>query len=77
MYLNILLDFPTPMPVLMPASIWTRKDIKAFKDSVKTCKENVIKIASLATATVSWEKQIHMSCFCTVFTKISNHGMCF
>ncbi|CAG2199456.1 ACBD3 [Mytilus edulis] len=44
--------FPTPMPVLMPASIWTRKDIKAFKDSVKTCKENVIKIASLATATV-------------------------
>ncbi|XP_071162149.1 Golgi resident protein GCP60-like isoform X3 [Mytilus edulis] len=45
-------DFPTPMPVLMPASIWTRKDIKAFKDSVKTCKENVIKIASLATATV-------------------------
>lgn len=49
----VLLDFPTPMPVLMPASIWTRKDIKGFKDAVKSSKENVIKIASLATATVS------------------------
>lgn len=38
----------------MPASIWTRKDIQSFKDSVKHCQENVIKIGSLATATVSF-----------------------
>jgi hypothetical protein len=50
------------MPVLMPASIWTRKDIKTFKDSVKKCKENVIKIASLATATVSWKIYVYQHC---------------
>lgn len=37
----------------MLASVWTRKDIQSFKDSVKHCQENVIKIGSLATATVS------------------------
>ncbi|XP_061172488.1 Golgi resident protein GCP60-like isoform X3 [Saccostrea echinata] len=41
-----------PPALLMPASIWTRKDIQSFKDSVKHCQENVIKIGSLATATV-------------------------
>lgn len=42
-----------PPALLMPASVWTRKDIQSFKDSVKHCQENVIKIGSLATATVS------------------------
>ena len=46
-------DLIPPPALLMPASIWTRKDIQSFKDSVKHCQENVIKIGSLATATVS------------------------
>ncbi|XP_067681298.1 Golgi resident protein GCP60-like isoform X1 [Haliotis asinina] len=40
------------LPHIMPASMWTRKDLKQFKESVGKCKENVIKIGSLATATV-------------------------
>ena len=42
------------MPPLMPASIWTKKETRGFKDMVKKNPENVIKIGSLATATVSW-----------------------
>ncbi|KAK7492370.1 hypothetical protein BaRGS_00016467 [Batillaria attramentaria] len=42
-----------PMPKLVPASLWTRKDIKEFKNGLRKCKENVISISSLATATVS------------------------
>ena len=41
------------MPPLMPASMWTRKDVRVFKDTVKKCADNVIRIGSLATATVS------------------------
>ena len=41
------------MPPLMPASMWTRKDTKTFKDTVRKNADNVIKIGSLATATVS------------------------
>lgn len=42
------------MPPLMPASIWTNKDVRVFKDSVKkNTPECVIRIGSLATATVS------------------------
>jgi hypothetical protein len=37
----------------MPASIWTRKDIRVFKENIRKSPENVIKIGSLATATVS------------------------
>ena len=45
---------PVPkMPPLMPASMWTRKDIRVFKDTVKKSADNVIRIGSLATATVS------------------------
>ncbi len=46
------------MPPLVPASMWTRKDLQIFKDTVKKCAENVIRIGSLATATVS-EGGIH------------------
>lgn len=42
------------MPPLVPASIWTRKDLRVFKDTVRKNPDNVIKIGSLATATVSW-----------------------
>ncbi len=50
------------MPPLMPASMWTRKDLRVFKDTVKKCAENVIRIGSLATATVSGEKTAHPAC---------------
>lgn len=40
------------MPPLVPASMWTRKDIRVFKDGIRPSKENLIKIGSLATATV-------------------------
>ncbi len=43
----------TKMPPLVPASMWTRKDLQIFKDTVKKCADNVIRIGSLATATVS------------------------
>ena len=52
--LTLLADDLVPkMPPLMPASMWTRKDMKVFKDNVRKNPDNVIKIGSLATATVS------------------------
>ena len=42
-----------PMPEIVPASLWTRKDLKDFKNSLRKSKENVITVSSLATATVS------------------------
>ena len=46
-------DLSSQLPPLVPASIWTRKDLRSFKDMVRKVPENVIKIGSLATATVS------------------------
>lgn len=40
------------MPKIVPASLWTRKDLKEFKDGLRSSKENVVRIGSLATATV-------------------------
>ncbi|CAF3468862.1 unnamed protein product [Rotaria sp. Silwood1] len=39
-------------PTLAPASMWTRKDIKEFKDAVRKEKDAVIKIGSGETVTV-------------------------
>ena len=58
------------MPPLMPASMWTRKDMRVFKDTVKKCADNVIRIGSLETATVSdqgksqspWTCTMHAEC---------------
>ncbi|XP_060068399.1 Golgi resident protein GCP60-like [Ylistrum balloti] len=55
-------QIPAPMPNLMPPSVWTRKGGQGFKDSVKGCKENVIYIASLATATVRVPTHIDGTC---------------
>ena len=41
------------MPPLVPASMWTRKDVSQFKALVLKSKDSVIKVGSLATATVS------------------------
>ncbi|XP_076442983.1 Golgi resident protein GCP60-like [Babylonia areolata] len=41
-----------PMPEIVPASMWTRKDTKDFKNSLRKSKENMITVSSLATATV-------------------------
>ena len=41
------------MPPLIPASLWTRSDMKEFKDSVRKNPENMIRVGSLSTATVS------------------------
>ena len=42
-----------PMPEIVPASLWTRKDLKDFKNGLRKSKENMITVSSLATATVS------------------------
>lgn len=41
------------MPPLIPATIWTRKNINEFKEAVRKNPENVIRVGSLSTATVS------------------------
>ncbi len=40
------------MPPLAPANMWTRKDIKEFKDQIRKEKDAVIKISSGETVTV-------------------------
>ena len=40
-------------PPIAAASMWTRKDIKDFKDSLKKDKDSVIKVGSGETVTVS------------------------
>ena len=57
----------------MPASFWTRKDVSEFKNSVRHIKENVIKISSLATATVSW---IRSGWTCGVLLLVVGLGGC-
>ena len=39
-------------PNIAPANMWTRKDIKEFKDTVRKEKDAVIKIGSGETVTV-------------------------
>lgn len=41
------------LPPIAAASMWTRKDIKDFKDSLRRDKDSVIKIGSGETVTVS------------------------
>jgi hypothetical protein len=41
------------LPPLAAASMWTRKDIKEFKESLHKDKDSVIKIGSGETVTVS------------------------
>lgn len=41
------------LPPLAAASMWTRKDIKEFKESLRKDKDSVIKIGSGETVTVS------------------------
>ena len=40
-------------PPIAAASMWTRKDVKEFKDSLKKDKDSVIKVGSGETVTVS------------------------
>jgi len=42
----------TELPTLIPAVLWTRKDIREFKDSLRKNSENVLRISSLSMATV-------------------------
>ena len=43
------------LPPLIPAVIWTRDDIREFKDSIRKTPESVLRVSSLSTATVSWK----------------------
>lgn len=40
------------MPVLVPACIWTGNDMEAFKNTHRHCPNNLLKVASLCTATI-------------------------
>ncbi len=44
--------FLIEVPSLAPANMWTRKDIKEFKDQIRKEKDAVIKISSGETVTV-------------------------
>lgn len=52
-FATFLNDFVDELPPLAAASMWTRKDIKEFKESLQKDKDSVIKIGSGETVTVS------------------------
>lgn len=52
-FATFLDDFVDELPPLAAASMWTRKDIKEFKESLQKDKDSVIKIGSGETVTVS------------------------
>jgi len=41
------------LPVLIPAILWTRKDMREFKDGLRKNPDNMIRVSSLSIATVS------------------------
>jgi len=43
----------TELPALIPAVLWTRKEIREFKESLRKNSENIIRVSSLSIATVS------------------------
>ena len=43
----------TELPALIPAVLWTRKDIREFKDSLRKNADNILRVSSLSVATVS------------------------
>jgi len=44
------------LPPVAAASMWTRKDVKEFKDSLKSDHESVLKVGSGEIVTVSCNK---------------------
>jgi len=50
--LNI--DVFVELPALIPAVLWTRKDIREFKESLRKNSDNVLRVSSLSIATVSY-----------------------
>ena len=53
-------------PPIAAASMWTRKDVKDFKDSLKKDKDSVIKVGSGETVTVSIGADVKV---CNPFTQ--------
>jgi hypothetical protein len=52
------------MPKIMPASMWTRKDLVEFKDKCRKTNDSLLKISSLSSSTVShfaWHKRTRSS----------------
>ncbi len=45
--------FVDELPPIAAASMWTRKDLKEFKDSIRKDPDSVIKVGSGETVTVS------------------------
>jgi len=48
----------TELPTLIPALLWTRKDIREFKESLRKKSDNILRISSLSMATVSLTAQL-------------------
>jgi len=42
------------LPALIPAVLWTRKDIREFKESLRKNSDNILRVSSLSIATVSY-----------------------
>ena len=51
--MSVCLCVVTELAVLIPAVLWTRKDIREFKDSLRKNTDNVLRVSSLSVATVS------------------------
>jgi hypothetical protein len=51
------------LPPIAAASMWTRKDVKEFKESLKKDKDSVIKVGSGETVTVSPKFSYHVNSF--------------
>jgi len=49
----------TELPTLIPALLWTRKDIREFKESLRKKSDNILRISSLSMATVSLTAQLY------------------
>jgi len=62
--LNI--DVFVELPALIPAVLWTRKDIREFKENLRKNTDNVLRVSSLSIATVSYYYTCYSRYYLTV-----------
>jgi hypothetical protein len=68
-------DLSLDYPIIAGANMWTRKDIKEFKDSVRKEKDAVIKIGSGETVTVRFHSHCNeMRTVCHLGSRANTRG---